>query len=107
MCISVQKRQRFTFSNAQNTTKFRYKENLVTVYNGSEIDESLCVFKLMFSAPLGSVIINKYGYRICSIAGGFIAATAISLGFLADDVIYLFFMVYSLVSFFLSENVYL
>ena len=46
---------------------------------------------IYFPAPLGSVIINKFGYRICSMVDGFIAATGLSLGFFATDILFLFF----------------
>ena len=44
-----------------------------------------------FAAPLGSIIINKFGYRICSVVGGFLAATGISVGYFANDILFLFF----------------
>ena len=36
-------------------------------------------------------MINKFGYRLCSVVGGFIAATGLSLGFFANDILFLFF----------------
>ena len=35
-------------------------------------------------------MINKFGFRVCSVVGGFIAAAGISLGFFADDIFFLF-----------------
>ena len=45
---------------------------------------------LNVSAPLGSMLINRFDYRVCSMVGGFIAAAGISLGFFANHIMFLF-----------------
>ena len=42
-----------------------------------------------FSGPVGSMIINKWGHRTCTIVGGILASAGIVLSSFATSVLYL------------------
>lgn len=52
---------------------------------------SLPITLWFMSTPLGSFVINTFGYRACSMVGGLIGALGVSAGFFANDILFLFF----------------
>ncbi|XP_060585507.1 monocarboxylate transporter 12-like [Ruditapes philippinarum] len=52
---------------------------------------SLPITMWFISSPIGSVLTNRYGCRVCSFVGGILAALGLSLSYFATSLTYLFF----------------
>ncbi|XP_045173046.1 monocarboxylate transporter 13-like isoform X7 [Mercenaria mercenaria] len=52
---------------------------------------SLPITMWFISAPVGSYVTNRYGYRTCAFIGGIIAATGLTLTYFVTNLSFLFF----------------
>ncbi|XP_045171728.2 monocarboxylate transporter 13-like isoform X1 [Mercenaria mercenaria] len=52
---------------------------------------SLPITMWFISTPVGSILTNRHGYRVCSFVGGILSACGLSLSFLATSSTFLFF----------------